>query len=107
MSEPKLLAYNDLEGVYDSPERIGKLAGLIGERRDGKTVVCGAGDDTALGTVALLSGDQRALARPFFEQVEPAAVTEKHEPIYRSAIEWARDGGLTDAARTGRIRKQD
>jgi 2',3'-cyclic-nucleotide 2'-phosphodiesterase (5'-nucleotidase family) len=75
MSGPKLLAYNDLEGVYDSPERIGKLAGVIGERRDENTVVCGAGDDTALGTVALLSGDQRALARPFFERVEPAAET--------------------------------
>jgi len=75
MNEPRIVAYNDLEGVYDSPDRVGRLVGLIRARGDDRTIVCGAGDNTALGTVALLSGDQRTLARPFFERVEPAVET--------------------------------
>ncbi len=75
MTAPRVLAFNDLENAYDDPERIGRLAGLIDDRRDERTIVCGAGDDTALGTVALLTGKRRGLARAFFEAVEPAAET--------------------------------
>lgn len=75
MSELRILAYNDLESVYDDPHRIGRLAGLIDELRDERTILCGAGDDTALGTVALLSDHGRDLARPFFDSVAPAVET--------------------------------
>jgi 2',3'-cyclic-nucleotide 2'-phosphodiesterase (5'-nucleotidase family) len=42
-----------------------------------------------------------------FDPISPQFVTGKHEPIYRSAIEWVRNGGLTDATCTGRISKRD
>lgn len=67
----RLLGYADLESVYDHPERVGRLAGLLAARRDGDTLVCGAGDDTALGTLAVLEGGGRDLARPFLAAVDP------------------------------------
>lgn len=71
----RLLGYSDLESVFDDPDRIGAFAGRIAAVRDETTLVVGAGDDTALGTLALLTDEGRAQARPFLEAVEPAADT--------------------------------
>jgi 2',3'-cyclic-nucleotide 2'-phosphodiesterase (5'-nucleotidase family) len=79
-----VFGYSDLEGVYDDPERVARLAGFLRERRDDATLVVGAGDDTALGVAATVSthGDVdlpipggRAIAAPFFEAVRPDAET--------------------------------
>ena len=75
MTSVRLVGYNDLEAVYDDPERVGRLAGLVAELRDERTVVCGAGDNTALGVVPLVSGEKRAFARPLFERLQPDAET--------------------------------
>ncbi|MFC4989542.1 5'-nucleotidase C-terminal domain-containing protein [Saliphagus infecundisoli] len=71
----RLLGYSDLESAFDDPDRIGAFAGRIAAVRDETTLVVGAGDDTALGTLALLTDEGRAQARPFLEAVEPAADT--------------------------------
>lgn len=71
----RLLGYSDLESLYDDPDRVGAFASLVERRRDERTLVVGAGDNTALGTLALLTDEGRAQARPFFEAVEPAADT--------------------------------
>jgi len=65
----RLLHYSDVENAYDTPERIGRLVGLIEQLRDGKTVVCGTGDNTAPGVLSLVSEGRQAL--DFFRAVEP------------------------------------
>jgi 2',3'-cyclic-nucleotide 2'-phosphodiesterase (5'-nucleotidase family) len=70
---PRLLHYSDLEGVFDSPERVARLAGLIAELRDEETLVVGTGDNTAPGVLSLATEGRAAL--PFFEAVEPDADT--------------------------------
>lgn len=70
-TEPKLLAVGDLESVYDHPERVGRLAGLIAEHRTPETIVCGVGDNTALGTLAVLSEEGRGEAAPFMNHIQP------------------------------------
>lgn len=67
----RILHYADLENAYDEPSRIGRLAGELRARRDDRTLIIGAGDDTALGVLALLTDEARAQARPFFEAVAP------------------------------------
>jgi 2',3'-cyclic-nucleotide 2'-phosphodiesterase (5'-nucleotidase family) len=69
----RLLQYADLETAYDDPERIGRLAGLIEERRDSGTVVCGAGDNTGPGVLSVVTQGQQAL--DFFRRVKPAVDT--------------------------------
>lgn len=71
----RVLGYSDLENAYDDPARVGAFVDLLARRRDERTLVVGAGDDTALGTLALLTDESRAQALPFFEAVEPAADT--------------------------------
>ncbi|WP_227353104.1 bifunctional metallophosphatase/5'-nucleotidase [Haladaptatus salinisoli] len=71
----RVLHFADLETVYDSPEHVGRLAGRIDALRDESTLVVGAGDDTALGSLALVTAEGRAQARPFFEAVRPDAET--------------------------------
>lgn len=73
--DPRLLCFSDLENAYDHPARMGRLAGLIDDRRDEQTLVLGSGDDTALGALGLLSDAGRGAARPFFEAVRPEAET--------------------------------
>jgi 2',3'-cyclic-nucleotide 2'-phosphodiesterase (5'-nucleotidase family) len=70
---PRLLHYSDLEAVFDSPERVARLAGLIAELRDEETLVVGTGDNTAPGVLSLATEGRAAL--PFFEAVGPAADT--------------------------------
>ncbi|MEM4781398.1 MAG: bifunctional metallophosphatase/5'-nucleotidase [Halalkalicoccus sp.] len=65
----RLLQYSDVENAHDDPERIGRLAGLIEERRDERTIVVGTGDNTAPGVLSLVTGGRQALE--FFSRIEP------------------------------------
>ncbi|WP_122090306.1 bifunctional metallophosphatase/5'-nucleotidase [Halalkalicoccus subterraneus] len=66
---PRILQYSDVENAYDEPDRIGRLAGLIGQLRDERTIVVGTGDDTAPGVLSLVTGGRQAL--DFFDRIEP------------------------------------
>mgnify|MGYP000433429784 CR=1 FL=1 len=88
----RILGYSDLENAYDDPARVGAFASLLERHRDERTLVVGAGDDTALGTLALLTDESRAQALPFFEAVDPAADTFGNHDFdhgARWAGEWA------------------
>jgi 2',3'-cyclic-nucleotide 2'-phosphodiesterase (5'-nucleotidase family) len=65
MSGPRLLHYSDVENAYDTPERIGRLAGTIRARRDANggddALVCGTGDNLAPGVLALTTRGAQAL----------------------------------------------
>ena len=69
----RLLHYSDIENAYDHPERIGRLAGCIEERRDDRTVVVGTGDD--LGPCVLAMAEKGRQSLDFFRAVEPDAQT--------------------------------
>lgn len=69
----RLLQYSDVENAYDDPERIGRLAGLIGALRDEDTIVVGTGDNTAPGILSLVTEGRQAL--DFFESVKPDVET--------------------------------
>jgi len=88
----RVLGYSDLENAYDDPGRVGAIVDLITRRRDERTLVVGAGDNTALGTLALLTDESRAQAVPFFEAVEPTADTFGNHDFDHGAAwagEWA------------------
>jgi 2',3'-cyclic-nucleotide 2'-phosphodiesterase (5'-nucleotidase family) len=68
-----VLQYSDLENAYDDPERIARLAGLLGERRGDDTLLVGSGDDLAPGVLSLTTRGGCAL--PFFEAVRPDVET--------------------------------
>lgn len=80
-----VLGYSDLEGIYDTPERVARFASVLAQRRDDATITVGAGDNTALGVAATVSHNKdaidlpapsgRALAAPFFQTVAPDAET--------------------------------
>jgi 2',3'-cyclic-nucleotide 2'-phosphodiesterase (5'-nucleotidase family) len=70
MTGPRLLHYSDVENAYDTPERIGRLAGTLRERHDAdpdSALVCGTGDNVAPGVLALTT--QGAQALDFFTAV--------------------------------------
>ncbi|WP_255195554.1 bifunctional metallophosphatase/5'-nucleotidase [Halorarius litoreus] len=69
----RLLHYSDIENAYDDPERLGRLAGTIDERRDDDTLVFGTGDNTSPGILPLLTRGEQAL--DFFGRVSPHADT--------------------------------
>ncbi|MFB6112448.1 MAG: bifunctional UDP-sugar hydrolase/5'-nucleotidase [Halobacteriaceae archaeon] len=69
----RVLHYSDIEAAYDTPERVGRLAGLIEELRDGATLVLGTGDTTSPGVLSLATEGEQAL--DFFEAVDPDAST--------------------------------
>ncbi|WP_134672156.1 bifunctional metallophosphatase/5'-nucleotidase [Halorussus marinus] len=70
---PRLLHYSDVENVYDSPERAGRLAGLLRERADEDTLIVGSGDNTSPGVLALV--EEGAQALDFYEAVDPDVET--------------------------------
>lgn len=98
----RLYCFDDLEGVYDDPERVARLVGLCRGLPD-DAVVVGGGDDTALGSLAVLAsadavGDDpppgfdhgRGLARPAFEAVaHDAEVPGNHD--LDPGLDWARE----------------
>jgi 2',3'-cyclic-nucleotide 2'-phosphodiesterase (5'-nucleotidase family) len=65
----RILHYSDVENAYDTPTLIGRLAGVIEERRDAETLIAGAGDNTGPGVLSLVSDGRQAL--DFFDIVEP------------------------------------
>ena len=69
----RLLHYSDVENAYDDPERIGRLAGAIAQRRNDETLVLGTGDNTGPGALSLATRGAQSL--PFFAAVEPDAET--------------------------------
>ncbi|WP_276282111.1 bifunctional metallophosphatase/5'-nucleotidase [Halorussus caseinilyticus] len=73
---PRLVHYSDVENVYDTPERVGRLAGLLRELRekaDGNAILAGSGDNTSPGVLSLVEDGAQAL--DFFEAVEPDVET--------------------------------
>lgn len=69
----RILHYSDVENAYDDPERIGRLAGLLGAERDENTLVVGSGDNTGPGVLSLVERGEQAL--DFFAATEPVAET--------------------------------
>ncbi len=69
----RLLHYSDIENAYDTPDRLGRLAGTIMARRSDDTLVFGTGDNTAPGVLPLVTRGEQAL--DFFEAVSPDADT--------------------------------
>lgn len=73
---PRLLHYSDVENVYDSPERAGRLAGLLLELReeaDAEPILAGSGDNTSPGVLSLVEDGAQAL--DFFDAVAPDVET--------------------------------
>ena len=65
----RLLHYSDLENVYDTPERAGRLAGLLADRDGSDAVVVGTGDNTAPGILSMVTEGRQAL--DLFAAVDP------------------------------------
>ncbi|WP_247731228.1 bifunctional metallophosphatase/5'-nucleotidase [Halovivax limisalsi] len=92
MTNPRLCHLADLETIYDDPRRLARLAGAIEAARDGRTLVVGSGDTTALGALAFESEAGRAVARQFYERIEPDADTLGNHEFdlgVDGAVEWA------------------
>lgn len=70
---PRLLHYSDLEGVFDHPERVARLSGLVKDLNRSDSLVLGTGDNTAPGVLSMVTDGAAAL--PFFEAVRPDADT--------------------------------
>lgn len=61
----RLLHYSDVENVYGTPERAGRLAGLLSKLDGPDALVIGSGDDTSPGVLPLVSRGRQAI--DFFE----------------------------------------
>jgi 2',3'-cyclic-nucleotide 2'-phosphodiesterase (5'-nucleotidase family) len=70
---PRLLHYSDVENAYDDPAHIGRLAGTVQSRDGPDALVCGTGDTTAPGVLALQTRGAQALE--FYEAVGTAFET--------------------------------
>ncbi|UPV74324.1 5'-nucleotidase C-terminal domain-containing protein [Halorussus limi] len=70
---PRLVHYSDVENVYDTPERAGRLAGLLRELDADDAVLAGSGDNTSPGVLALVEDGAQAL--DLFDAVEPDVET--------------------------------
>jgi 2',3'-cyclic-nucleotide 2'-phosphodiesterase (5'-nucleotidase family) len=70
---PRLVHYSDVENVYDTPERAGRLAGLLHELDGDDALLAGSGDNTSPGVLALVEDGAQAL--DFFDAVEPDVET--------------------------------
>jgi 2',3'-cyclic-nucleotide 2'-phosphodiesterase (5'-nucleotidase family) len=57
----RLLHYSDVENAYDDPERVGRLAGTLLARGGPDALVCGTGDNTAPGVLALRTEGEQSL----------------------------------------------
>lgn len=65
----RILHYSDVENATDDPRRIGRLTTCLRERRDDATLVCGTGDTTGPGLLAMETDGGHSHA--FFEAVSP------------------------------------
>jgi 2',3'-cyclic-nucleotide 2'-phosphodiesterase (5'-nucleotidase family) len=64
---PRLLHYSDIENVYDDPDRVSRLAGLIAALDGPDALVTGTGDNTAPGVLSLVERGRQSL--DFFRAV--------------------------------------
>lgn len=69
----RLLHYSDIENAFDDPDRLGRLAGLLGDRRGDDALVFGSGDNTSPGVLPLLTRGGQAVE--FFDAISPHADT--------------------------------
>jgi 2',3'-cyclic-nucleotide 2'-phosphodiesterase (5'-nucleotidase family) len=69
----RLLHYSDVENAYDDPERVGRLAGTIRDLDGPDAIVCGTGDTTAPGVLALQTRGEQAI--DFYDRVGTAVET--------------------------------
>ncbi|MFB6253017.1 MAG: bifunctional UDP-sugar hydrolase/5'-nucleotidase [Halobacteriaceae archaeon] len=65
----RILHYSDIENAYDTPDKIGRLSGLLRSLRDQNTIIVGTGDNTSPGVLSLITEGAQALH--FFSRVEP------------------------------------
>lgn len=65
----QILHYADVENAYDTPERVGRLAGAITTLHDDATVLTGGGDNTAPGVLSLVCDGEQA--QDFYKAVKP------------------------------------
>jgi 2',3'-cyclic-nucleotide 2'-phosphodiesterase (5'-nucleotidase family) len=65
---PRLLHYSDIENVYDDPDRVSRLAGLIAALDGDDALVTGTGDNTAPGVLSLVERGRQSL--DFFRAVD-------------------------------------
>ena len=74
-SSVRFLHYSDIENAHDDPDRIGRIAGLIGDLRGGEAeaFVCGTGDNVAPGVLPLVTRGEQAL--DLFEAISPTVST--------------------------------
>jgi len=70
---PRLLHYSDVENVYDDPVSVGRLAGTLRGLNGPDAVVCGTGDNTSPGVLALLDRGRQALN--LFEAIDADVAT--------------------------------
>jgi 2',3'-cyclic-nucleotide 2'-phosphodiesterase (5'-nucleotidase family) len=70
---PRLVHYSDVENVYDTPERAGRLAGLLADLRGDDAILAGSGDNTSPGVLSLVEDGAQAL--DFFAAVTPDVET--------------------------------
>lgn len=103
----RLLHYSDIENAYDDPQRIGRLAGILRERHGEDSLLCGTGDNTSPGVLALVTRGAQAL--DLFAAIDPDVSTFGNhdfdygpprtlELINRSPQEWV----CANARRDGR-----
>ncbi|MGM0605659.1 MAG: bifunctional metallophosphatase/5'-nucleotidase [Halobacteriota archaeon] len=57
----RLLQYSDIENVYDTPERVGRFAGVLSEFNGPDALVVGTGDNTAPGVTSLLTNGRQSI----------------------------------------------
>lgn len=69
----RILHYADVENAYDTPERVGRLAGAIDALRDAhdSTLVTGGGDNTGPGVLSMAC--EGAQSHDLFDAVDPDA----------------------------------
>ena len=67
----RILHYADVENAYDTPERVGRLAGAVDALRDAPepTLVTGGGDNTGPGVLSMACDG--AQAQDFYDAVDP------------------------------------
>ncbi|RYJ14567.1 bifunctional metallophosphatase/5'-nucleotidase [Halogeometricum borinquense] len=65
---PRLLHYSDIENVYDDPERTGRLSGCVQSLSGDDALICGTGDTTSPGVLALVERGRQSL--DFFRAVD-------------------------------------
>jgi 2',3'-cyclic-nucleotide 2'-phosphodiesterase (5'-nucleotidase family) len=69
---PSIYHYSDLENVYDTPERAGRLATLLAER-EADAIAAGSGDNTSPGVLSLVTDGWQAT--DLYDAVEPDVAT--------------------------------